>query len=164
MRTSPEHTVPPTPYQLGTNGHNEDNFDDLLQELRILLQGAQLLTAFLILLPFNEGFTKIDQAEKWVYAATFVCSVTSLVLLSAPAAQHRLAWPLPDRVGFKRFATQMTVLGMMPLSVALVLATQLVMSEVLGYLPALVIGALVALLVGLLWWCLPLAHRRRTRS
>jgi hypothetical protein len=31
----------------------EGSLDDMLQELRILLQGAQVLTAFLIVLPFN---------------------------------------------------------------------------------------------------------------
>jgi hypothetical protein len=161
VRTSPEHTVSPAPYQSGANGHNENSFDDLLQELRILLQGAQLLTAFLIFLPFSDGFAKIDQAEKLVYAAMFICTVTSLVLFSAPAAHHRLAWPLPDRVKFKRFATRMAVLGMIPLSLALVLATQLVISEVLGHLLSLGVAALVALFVGLLWWYLPLAHRQQ---
>lgn len=36
----------------------EGGLDDMLQELRILLQGAQILTAFLIVLPFNQGFDK----------------------------------------------------------------------------------------------------------
>ena len=53
----------------------EGSLDDMLQELRILLQGAQVLTAFLIVLPFNQGFDKIHDFEKWVYTATFLCSM-----------------------------------------------------------------------------------------
>ena len=64
------------------------DLSDLLSELRILLPGAQMLTAFLIILPFNGGFAKIVQAEKIVFLATFFLSMTSLVLLSAPAIQH----------------------------------------------------------------------------
>lgn len=93
-------------------GHNVDDFGDLHEELRILLQGTQVLAAFLILLPFNQGFRQIDQSEKWLYLATFVCSIISLVLLSAPAAQHRLQRPLADRVAFKIYATRMAIAGL----------------------------------------------------
>jgi hypothetical protein len=90
----------------------------MLQELRILLQGAQVLTAFLIVLPFSEGFRRIQQVEKWVYVATFLCSLVSLVILSAPAAQHRLQRPLIDRVQFKQYATRLILIGLVPLSLA----------------------------------------------
>ncbi|HYP41473.1 MAG TPA: DUF6328 family protein, partial [Chloroflexia bacterium] len=117
--------------QAKNDDHDEQDLNDLLQELRILLQGVQVLTAFLVILPFNQGFEKIEEIEKWVYIATFICSVMGLVLFSAPAAHHRLARPLMDRVRFKEFATRMTIVGLVPSSLALVLATQLVVAQVL---------------------------------
>ena len=48
-----------------------DTLTDLLAELRILLQGAQVLTSFLIILPFNTNFREVPLSERWVYAATF---------------------------------------------------------------------------------------------
>jgi len=60
--------------QAKNGDHDEQDLNDLLQELRILLQGVQVLTAFLVILPFNQGFEKIEEIEKWVYLATFVCS------------------------------------------------------------------------------------------
>ncbi|MEG0881303.1 MAG: DUF6328 family protein, partial [Janthinobacterium sp.] len=86
------------------------DLSDLLSELRILLPGAQMLTAFLIILPFNGGFAKIVQAEKIVFLLTFFLSMTSLVLLSAPAIQHRVMRPLQDRERFKRVADRIAVL------------------------------------------------------
>src|SRR4051794_18927871 len=91
--------------------HPDGDLGDLLQELRILLQGAQVLTAFLIVLPFNQGFAEINESEKWVYLATFFCSICPLVLFTAPAAHHRLQRPLNDRAGFKQFATRMIIVG-----------------------------------------------------
>ncbi|MDQ3929965.1 MAG: DUF6328 family protein [Chloroflexota bacterium] len=147
-----------------SEGHDEKDLNDLLQELRILLQGVQVLTAFLVILPFNQGFERVQEVEKWVYIATFICSVTGLVLFSAPAAQHRLARPLMDRVRFKEFATRMTIVGLVPSSLALVLATQLVVSEVLGNVESIVVAAIVALLIGLFWWVLPLAHKQQEQK
>jgi hypothetical protein len=138
------------------------DFSDLLQELRVLLQGTQVLTAFLIVLPFYQGFPRIDPLEKWVYLATFACSLGSLIILSAPAAQHRLGWPLRDRARFKRFATRMVIIGLVPLSLSLVLATQLIVTQTLGTSQALVASAAVAVLIGAVWWVFPLQWRKMT--
>ena len=141
--------------------HDEQKMDEMLQELRILLQGVQVLTSFLIILPFSAGFEKIDQAEKWVYLVTFICSVSSLVLFSAPAAQHRLERPLMDRVRFKEIATRMIIIGMVPFSLALVLVSQLVVSEVLGMLESFIVAGVVGALIVVIWWIVPLARKQK---
>jgi len=137
----------------------DGDLNDLLHELRVLLPGVQTLTGFLIILPFSPGFALIEQAERWVYLATFVCSVTSLVLFTAPAAQHSLERPLRDRARFKQLATRLIVIGLAPLSLALILATQLIVNEVGGREIGIAVAAIVTLLIGLTWWLLPL-HRR----
>jgi len=155
-----EQSLPDTQQTVVENAKQAADFSDLLQELRVLLQGAQVLTAFLIVLPFNAGFTRVQQLEKWVYLATFVCALGSLILLSAPAAQHRLEWPLRDLAHFKQFATRMSVIGLVPLSLSLVLATQLVVTQTFGSSPALVAAGGVAVLIGAVWWLFPLLWRR----
>jgi hypothetical protein len=139
------------------------NMNEMLQELRILLQGSQVLTAFLVVLPFSARFSAIVRAEQWVYVATFLCSLISLVLFSAPAVHHRLQRPLLDRVAFKDYASRMMVIGMVPLTMALVLMTQLVTSEVIGELPAAALAGGVALFVVGIWWVLPLLTKRPRR-
>ena len=139
---------------------NDPDLNDLLQELRILLQGAQVLTAFLTIVPFSEGFGRLDQFERMVFLVTFVSSLAGLIFISAPAAQHRLQRPLKDREGFKRFATRMTLVGLVAISVALILAAQLVSNEVVGFAPSLAVSALIAALIGIVWWLIPLASKR----
>jgi hypothetical protein len=156
----------PSASQLPDTSDDAEDRDlgDLLQELRVLLQGVQVLTAFLIVLPFSEGFGRIDQTEKWVYLVTFIASIGGLVLISAPAAQHRLRRPLRGhrRVRFKHLATRMILTGMASFSVALVLATQLVSNEVVGFTASLLVTTIVAALIGVVWWLMPLAAKGST--
>ncbi len=141
---------------------DDGDLSDLLGELRVLLPGAQTLTAFLIILPFNSGFTRIAGEEKAVFLITFLCSVLSLVLFTAPAAHHRLQRPLRDRRGFKTTATRFVIAGLVPLSVALILATQLVISEVVpGRLWSWSISSVLALVILILWWIVPARRHRR---
>lgn len=139
----------------GERGGDED-LSDLLAELRILLPGAQTLTAFLIILPFNSGFAQISRDERYVYVATFLCALASLILFAAPAAWHRLLRPLRDREGFKTRATQSVIAGLVTLSIALILATHLVLDAVLQR-PVLSWGGalVVAAFIGAIWWLFP---------
>ena len=140
----------------------DGDMSDLLQELRVLLQGVQVLIGFLIVLPFSEGFARVSDAEKKVYLVMFLCVLVSLVLFSAPAAQHRLLTPLRDRVMFKRGSTRLVVAGMVPFSAALVLATHFVLDEVASERVRDVATIFVAATIAVLWWVAPLVRRRQT--
>lgn len=128
---------------------------DMLGELRVLLPSAQLLSGFLITVPFSAGFAAVVTAEKGVFIATFVLAVVSLVMLSAPAVQHRLIRPLADRAQFKRLATRQILLGSIALALALILVTQLVLSAVFGHRVGVIAAGSIALLIVLQWWVLP---------
>lgn len=136
---------------------------EMLSEQRVLLPGAQLLSAFLITVPFNSGFVNIVHVEKQVFLATFLLAITSLVLLSAPAVQHRLLRPLVDRTRFKQVATRQIIAGCVTLSLALILATQLVLSEVFGNPASFFAAGFVATLIIVFWWLLPHILRARGR-
>ena len=141
----------------------DGDFSGMLSEMRILLPGAQMLSAFLIILPFNEGFAKIVHMEKLLFLATFFLSLTSLVLLSAPAIQHRLMRPLNNRARFKRIATRQIVAGAFSLAVALVLGTDLVISEVFGPVVGVAMSVIMALLIICVWWVMPSWLKRHDR-
>ena len=137
----------------------DGDLGDMLQELRILLQGAQVMTAFLTILPFNEAFSRIVATEKWVFLATYACSLTSLILFSGPAAAHRLERPLKDREKFKTFGTRMMIAGTVFLSATLILGTQLVVSQVMDEKTGMIAAGAVAVLVVIVWWIVPLLRK-----
>jgi hypothetical protein len=128
---------------------------ELLQELRILLQGAQVLVGFLVVLPFSERFARISTVEKWTYLAAFLATLSSLILFSAPAIHHRLQRPLANRIQFKNFATRMMLLGAIPLSLGLTLATQVAVSEIGGELFGTCVAAFVGCFIAFAWWISP---------
>lgn len=139
----------------------DGDLSDMLSELRILLPGAQMLTAFLIILPFNTGAREIIEGERIVFLATFFVALTSLVLLSAPAIQHRLMRPLICRERFKRVATRQIVAGSCALAIAFILGTNLVISSVFGKLLGNVASGTMAALIAGLWCVLPMYLKRK---
>lgn len=144
-----------------TDGRDDGDLTDLLSELRVLLPTAQLLSAFLITVPFTPGFGAIAYSEKWVFLATFVLALISLALLCAPAVQHRLVRPLVDRPRFKQLASRQVVLGSVTLAMALVSGAQLVLSTVFGHAVGSLTAGLIAVLIFSLWWWLPSVWRRK---
>jgi hypothetical protein len=140
---------------------DDGDLTDMLGELRVLLPTAQLLSAFLIAVPFAPGFRSIVQAEKNVFLATFMLSVAALVLFTAPAVQHRLMRPLRQRANFKARASRQMLVGAASLAIALVLATQFVLSEVLGHVVGNIAAAFIGALIGVMWLLVPLTWNRR---
>ncbi len=63
---------------------------ELLQELRIVIPGVQVLFAFLLTVPFNPGFSKLVSLQREVFFATLLCTAVATALLIAPSSHHRL--------------------------------------------------------------------------
>ena len=64
---------------------------ELLNELRVALPGAQVLFAFLLVVPFSSRFN-VDRTEKVAYMVALLATLTGTILLIAPSAYHRLRW------------------------------------------------------------------------
>lgn len=66
------------------------NWASLLQELRVVQTGVQLLTGLLLTLPFQERFSMLDEPMRIVYLVTVACSAAATALLVAPVGMHRI--------------------------------------------------------------------------
>ena len=77
-------------------------------------------------------------------------------MFTAPAARHRLMRPLPDRAAFQRSVNRQVIIGLMPLSAAITLATYLVISDVLSDLAAGIVAGIVGIRHGVLNTASPL--------
>jgi hypothetical protein len=137
----------------------DDDLSDMLQEMRVLQQGAQVLTAFLVILPFTDTFGELAESQNWVFLATFLTSLTSLVFLSAPAATHRLQRPIRDREKFKNSATRTILVGVVFQSISWVLVTDLIVSAVFDGPWDKIAAALMAALILAMWWVIPYLRR-----
>ncbi|NUO50873.1 MAG: hypothetical protein HOV80_18630 [Polyangiaceae bacterium] len=130
---------------------------ELLEETRIILPGTEVLLGFLVTLPFTQHFSELTQVQRTVYLCTFFSTLSALLMFMLPAAYHRIARPIHQRLRFKRFANYFLVGGLAPLSVGIVLVTWLVTSVVMPSFAMWGAGG-VAILVLVAWWIVPLAR------
>ena len=65
------------------------NFNELLQELRVTQTGVQILTGFLLTVPFTQRFPDLDTVQRDGYLAILVGAVIATGFIIAPVAIHR---------------------------------------------------------------------------
>lgn len=140
------------------------NWTSLLQELRVVQTGVQLLTGFLLTLPFQQRFDILGDDMRVVYLATVVCSVAATVLLIAPVGMHRLLFRRHRLVVLVSVAHRCAYLGLVLLGLALTGVTVIILEAVSGTTAALIAGACVFALFVVAWVLLPLLLRTRNVS
>ncbi|MBO3749406.1 hypothetical protein J5X84_25285 [Streptosporangiaceae bacterium NEAU-GS5] len=140
------------------------NLVELLQGLRVAATGVQVLFAFLLTLPFSNGWNRVDFEGRWLFYAALVMAAIASICLIAPAFQHRVLF----RAGLKEIlvkrANRQGVAGGVALAVSMACSTALVVEVYLGTPPAALLAAGVALLSGWLWFVQPLVTRYRLRG
>jgi hypothetical protein len=136
------------------------NFNELLGELRVALPGVQVLFAFLLTVPFAQGFTSLSGFERGVYVGVLLLTAIACALLIAPTAYHRIQF----RKGMKHqivfFANRAALLGLAFLALAMSGAVLLITHFLLGPAAAIPIGIAALLLFGSLWYLFPWARVR----
>jgi len=140
------------------------NWTDLLQELRVVQTGVQLLTGFLLTLPFQARFERLNTFQVNVYLATVAAAVASTALLIAPVSVHRLLFRQHARAAMVAAAHRLALAGITLLGVALVGVVLLIFDVVRGLAAGVTAAALIALLMCALWIAVPLSLRRGGRQ
>jgi hypothetical protein len=135
------------------------NFVDLLQELRVAQTGVQILFAFLLTLPLQSRFEKLDDWEIATFVAALLLSAGASVCLIAPVAYHRALFARRMKPQVVKAASRFAIIGLTLLALAITCAVDLVLDLVLGRTPALFIAAGLAVLLLITWAILPLAKR-----
>jgi hypothetical protein len=137
------------------------NWNSLLQELRVVQTGVQLLTGFLLTLPFQQRFDVLGEHMRMVYLATVSCSVAATVLLIAPVAMHRLLFRRHRLQVLVSAAHRCAFAGMTLLGVALTGMTVIIFAAVSGRNAGFVAGACALALFTVFWLVVPLLLRTR---
>jgi hypothetical protein len=152
----------PDPRQESVAERDDRNLSELIQELRVISLGVQVLFGFLLSLPFTVRFTLLSDSQRDLYLASLTLSAAATVLLLGPVAYHRLVFRRGLKEPLVRYANLMAILGLAAVGAAVLTAVMLVTSYVAGTLPGALITALTACLLVSLWFALPLAqHARR---
>ena len=137
---------------------------ELLQELRVVIPGVQVLLAFLLTAPFQQRFAELPGSMRNAFFASIVCATLATAFLIAPSAHHRLRWRAGEKERLVRVGNQMAIIGTVFLAAAIVLALYVV-TDVLFTTNLAVMTAVASLVVfGGLWYVLPMLGRQPQES
>jgi hypothetical protein len=137
------------------------NWNSLLQELRVVQTGVQLLTGFLLTLPFQQRFDVLSDQMRIVFLATVGCSVAATVLLIAPVGIHRLLFRRHRLQVLVAAAHRCAYAGLALLGMALTGVTIVIFAAVAGGNAGFAAGACALAMFTFFWWVLPLMLRTR---
>src|SRR5262245_11741821 len=127
------------------------NFGELLQELRVVQTGPQILLAFLLTVPFTSRFPQGDSVEKSVYAVTLLAAAAAATLLITPAAYHRRIFRQGRKPELVKVASLLVEVGLAFLALAIVGTVFVALDMAFNRIAAIAAGAAVALLAVSLW-------------
>ena len=137
---------------------------ELLQELRIALPGVQILFAFLLTVPFAQGFTRVTDFQRDLYFATLMATAASTICLIAPSATHRLRFHQRERAYIVESANRLLIAGLVFLAVAMVCAVTLITDYLFGLDQSWFWPVAVELAVLVMWFGRPLVRHMRGLS
>jgi len=135
------------------------NLGELLQELRVALPGIQVLFAFLLTVPFQQGFSKLNSAEKSLYAVTLLSTALAAAMFIAPTAYHRLTFHLQQKDHLLRYGNRLAIAGLGVLALAMTGAILLVISLVFSTVAAFACAGAALAVFSIFWLILPLRRR-----
>ena len=131
---------------------------ELLQGLRVVLPGVQVLFAFLLTVAFTQRFEELALLNKYVYYATLLCTAVSAALLMAPSAHHRFLWRQGMRERRLVISNILSLAGLLFLVPGMVGVIFVITDLLFSLLVASMVTAVFAISFILLWFILPLLY------
>jgi hypothetical protein len=137
------------------------NFQELLQGLRVALPGVQVLFAFLLVVPFQEGYSEVTDFQQKIYFGTLLCTAIASACLIAPPVRHRLLF----RQGVKDWilfnSNTVVQVGFVFLAIAISGVILLISDFIYDSTAAVLATAAIGAILAWLWFASPLIERAK---
>ena len=133
---------------------------ELLNELRVALPGVQVMFAFLLMVPFSQGWPQTSSTQRGVYFASFILATIATVFLIAPTTYHRIRFRDRDKEHLLKLSNRFAIVGTIGLSSAMSCVVFFVTDYIFPNITAIA-TALVAGLFAWFWFGLPLLREAR---
>jgi hypothetical protein len=138
---------------------------ELLNEVRVVLPGVQILFAFLLAVPFSDRFSTLHFRTHATFFACVLLTTAASACLTAPSVYHRFHWrrDVVDKEQMLRTGNRLAIAGVTSLALAMSTAVYIMSAAVFeGWVRVAAAGG-AAFGFGLLWFVLPLVRRARSR-
>lgn len=137
-----------------------ERYYGLLQELRVLLPGVQILVAFLLTVPFSSRWESLGAWERDWYVVALAGGMTSVVVFATPTALHRVGRRQARSLRLA-WSIQLVRVGMALLGVAMIASLVLVTGVLFSHPFGVGAGAIGTLVLLAAWVVLPRLVRPR---
>lgn len=136
------------------------NWIEILQELRVLQTGTQILTGFLLALAFQASFAELETAQRIFYLVLVCLAALSAVVALAPVALHRAVFHLQVKPALVRVGHNALRGALALISLLLVGVVVFVFDVVVGFGAAVASGIVLGVIILVLWTVVPMIVRR----
>ncbi|ANS77705.1 hypothetical protein SGUI_0309 [Serinicoccus hydrothermalis] len=136
------------------------NFLDLLQELRVLQTGTQILAGFLLTLPFQARFTDLEAYQRGLFLLAVALAVATTAVLVAPVSAHRVLFRHHLKEQLVVVSHRLTRVGLVLLGLTMATVLCLIVSVVLDDTAGVVAAVVAVVVFGGVWGAVPYAVRR----
>ena len=137
---------------------------ELLNELRVVLPGVQVLFAFLLLLPFQQAFVTLDGMQRTVYLVAFTATAAATALLIAPSSYHRLRFREGDKEPMLFTSNRLLIGGTALVALSIAAVVFLIFDVVVGEPLAGIVAALTTVWFAWFWYGIPLRRMLQDRG
>jgi len=132
---------------------------ELINELRVALVGVQVLFAFLLAVPFAQGFATVTSFQKTLFFGVLCATAIASALLVAPSAYHRLNFRAKDKEQMLRTSNSLMIGGLSFLALSINGSVALVADYIYSPAVTAVAGGIGLLLFAGLWFVLPVMRK-----
>jgi predicted membrane channel-forming protein YqfA (hemolysin III family) len=137
---------------------------ELLNELRVALPGVQVLFAFLLIVPFTNGWANVTEVQRYTYFVAFLCAALASAFLIAPSTYHRLRWREGDKDHMLVTANRLAIWGAVFLAAGMTAVAFLITDLLFGNAWAAAVAAALGGTIAWLWFGLALVRDARIRD
>ena len=132
---------------------------EFMNELRVALPGVQVLFAFLLAVPFSNGWTRVTDLQRDVFFLAFLATAAASILLIAPSSYHRLRWREGDKEQMLQTSNRLAIAGTVFLAIGMSATVFLIGDILFRAWWAALTTAVVAGGFAWFWYGLPLLRR-----
>jgi uncharacterized protein DUF6328 len=132
---------------------------ELLNGLRVILPGVQVLLAFLLTVPFSSRFAQATDIDRAVYFVTVLVTVGAIGALTAPAAYHRVRFREGDKERMLFTSNAFAIVGLVLLALAMASVVFLITNVLFGTAVAAPVAVVVLVILGGAWFAVPVFRK-----
>jgi Family of unknown function (DUF6328) len=129
---------------------------ELLNGLRVILPGVQVLLAFLLTVPFSSRFPNLTDTQHVLYFLSVLLTVGAIAALTMPAAYHRVRFREGDKERMLELSNPFAIGGLILLALSMAMVVFLVTDVLFGTAIAAPVAFVALAVLGGIWFGIPL--------